>query len=198
MGEVDTLYKLCLKQVIQQKLLQYPYDNSQLPHIIFEDVWDVQTVKNIEEVQRGLYSTIAYLELQYDEMEYLYVEYGNLWEIASSEMKRINEPNPYDSNPPSAPPMMFYRLYSKYKDFGNFLDLLDEWIDRKWELIEEFEEEKERLHDRYGDFDFNIKAFYIDEEDDAHLERRLQSINRRIHENRVIVILSEDQDQAEE
>lgn len=194
MAVVDTLYKLCLRSTIQHNLLHHPHDiRNHIPNIIYEDLWDVQTMKNIEEIQRGLYSTVGYLELQYDEVDTLHVEYGNLWNIASTEMQRINSPHPYDSNPPNAPPMMFYRLYSKYMDYGNFLQLLDEWIDHKWELIEEFEEEKERLHDRYGDFDFNIKSFYIDEEDDANFERRLQTISRRIDENRVIVYLSEDE-----
>ena len=187
MVEVNTLYKTCLKHVVEQKLLSHPVDIQWLPITIYEDLWNVQSIKNFHHIERAIYSNIAHLESQYEDVEPLYIEYANLWEIACSEMRRINAPHPHDPIPPIPPPMMFFRLYQKYLDFDSMLDIFDEWIDRKWELVEEFVEEREKLTTQYGDFEFNIESIFIDEEEDHLFEERMESLHKSIDENRVVV-----------
>ena len=189
MVEVNTLYKTCLKKIVEQNILSHPVDiRNHIPQIIYEDLWNVQSIKNFQQVESGLYSTIAYLESQYEDVEPFYAEYANMWEIACSEMRRINAPHPHDPNPPIPPPMMFFRLYQKYLDFDKMLDVFDEWIDRKWELVEEFSEEKEKLTTQYGNFDFKIESIFIAKEEDDHLfVERMESLHRSLDENRVVI-----------
>ena len=194
MVEVNTLYKTCLKHIVEQNLLSHPVDiRNHIPQIIYEDLWNVQSIKNFQQVERGLYSSIAYLESQYEDVEPFYAEYANMWEIACSEMHRINAAYPDDRNPPNPPPMMFFRLYQKYLDYDQMLDVFDEWIDKKWELVEEFSEEKEKLITQYGDFDFKIESIFIAKEEDDHLfAERMESLHRSLDENRVVIYEEEE------
>ena len=107
------------------------------------------------------YGMIGYLETELDGVNSLYFDYSEIWDLAASELSRINMMYLFDANPPSPPPMMFHRLFTKFKDLEALTNLITEWIDTKWDQVDAKEKEKERFKMKYGDVKFNVGPMNI-------------------------------------
>ena len=55
--------------------------------------------------------------------------------VVSEDLTALNAPDLYETNPPSAPPMMFFRLYQKVQNLKEIVGTLDKWVDRKWDQV---------------------------------------------------------------
>ena len=64
--------------------------------------------------------------------------------VVSEDLTALNAPNPYETNPPRAPPIMFFKLYQKVQDLMEMVDTIEQWSDRKWDQRYVKDEEQEK------------------------------------------------------
>ena len=177
-------------QGISAQLLVQNYDINNIgpiPHTIYEDLWNLQRMKTLIVREKYLQHTISILEQELDDVDEDEEYYNNIWNKVSEELTILNHPNPYDSNPPPAPSLVFFDLYRKAMDITELSDTLGEWLDRKWEQQYENDEEKERLIERYGDVHFNVSATNQDDEVDMQYDEKVDTLIEEITTNDLII-----------
>ena len=185
---MTTLYETALKVCVENSLVQHPVDVNEIPLTIYGDLWNFHIYKNIQEMEKDAFGMIGYLETEYDDVYSLYSEYSAIWDLTASEMTRINMMYLCDENPPSPPPMMFHRVFTKFKDLEATAAHINEWINTKWEQVDANKKEKERLKKKYGDVKFSVNPMNIHSELDDKFETKMNNLFERIYGNRIIEI----------
>ena len=135
MSAVSTLQSLCAQLIVQNNLVAHPVKIEHNPHTICEDLWNLTALKSVYMREMYLIKKIDIIEDLLDEVEEGAEFYEDVWMVVSEDLTALNAPDLYETNPPSAPPMMFFRLYQKVQNLKEIVGTLDKWVDRKWDQI---------------------------------------------------------------
>ena len=194
MAKVETLYKLCMKKMIKEKLLHYPLDIRNIPHTIFENLWDAQKMMNLQEEERSVYNMIMVLNSEYNDAVLLFNHHCDIYDKIEVEMDKIERVFPQDENLPPPPiiekmrserEIMFNKLFNKFSDIDDKMMEIDTQTMTKCGKLDVIVKELKKQHSR-----FNIK-FNLDDDFelqlDAELERIMSIHNRRINQNRIFL-----------
>ena len=148
-------------------------------------------MKNVLVREKYLQHTISILEQELDDVNEDEEHYNYIWGKVSEELSILNQPNPYNSNPPPAPEMIFFDLYRKAKDITELSNTFEEWVEWKWEQQYENDEEKERLIARCGNVQFNITATNQDDEVDMEYDEKVDTLIDEIARNNLTIEIIE-------
>ena len=195
MGEVDTLYKICLKKVVEETILEHPLNITHIPHTIFEDVWDVQTIKNLQQEESAIFNMIMVMISEYNDAVMLFNHHCDIYDKVSLEMQKIEMAYPQDENSSPAPAIvekmrterviMFNKLLENFSRIDDKMMEIDIHIMIKKGKFDVIVKEKKKLQLR-----FDLK-FNLDDEFEVHLddefERSMSVHNRRINQNRIFL-----------
>ena len=188
----NTLQEICAQLIVQNNLVAHPVNNiGPIPPTIYEDLWNLHRLKALTVREKYLQHTISILEQELDDVEEDEEYYNNIWNKVSEELTILNQPNPYDSNPPPAPSLIFFDLYRKAKDITELSNTLEEWVDRKWEQQYENDEDKEQLIERYGYVQFNVSATNQDDEVDMEYDEKVDTLIEEITSNNLTIEIIE-------
>lgn len=189
---VNTLQEICTQLLIQNNLVTHPVNNTgPIPHTLYEGIWNLQCMKNVLVREKYLQHTISILEQELDDVNEDEEHYNYIWGKVSEELSILNQPNPYNSNPPPAPEMIFFDLYRKAKDITELSNTFEEWVEWKWEQQYENDEEKERLIARCGNVQFNITATNQDDEVDMEYDEKVDTLIDEIARNNLTIEIIE-------
>ena len=192
MCAVNTLQEICTQLLVQNNLVTHHVNNiGPIPHTLYEDIWNLQCMKNVLVREKYLQHTISILEQELDDVNEDEEHYNYIWDRVSEELNILNQPNPYNSNPPPAPEMIFFDLYRKAMDITELSNTLEEWVNRKWEQQNENDEEKERLIEIYGYIQFNVTATNQDDEVDMEYDEKVDMLIDEIAENNLTIEIVE-------
>ena len=189
---VNTLQEICTQLLVQNNLVTHPVNNTgPIPHTLYEAIWDLQCMKNVLVREKYLQHTISILEQELDDVNEDEEHYNYIWGKVSEELSILNQSNLFNSNPPPAPEMIFFDLYRKAKDTKELSNILEEWVNRKWEQQYENDEEKERLMARYGNVQFNVTATNQDDEVDMEYDEKFGTLIDEITRNNLTIEIIE-------
>ena len=135
MSAVSTLQSLCAQLIVQNNLVVQPVKTKHIPHTIYEDLWNLTALKSVYMREMYLIKKIDIIEDFLDEVKEGAEFYEDVWMVVSEDLTALNAPDLYETNPPSAPPMMFFRLYQKVQNLKEIVGTLDKWVDRKWDQV---------------------------------------------------------------
>ena len=202
MFKVNTLEEICAQLVIEQGLLIHPVNCNlsvhpidarlHLPENIYSYIWHLQSLKNMHEknvdiVEKYLEHSIDYLEFELDNVEQQEKYWSDIWSKVSDELKKMNAPNEYDTNPPSAPPMLFFQLYCKATAYRELVDIMEAFVDRKWEQREENDERKEKWFKSDSEKIVEVDVNNLDDDEDREYMYLIDTIQEEIENNQLIV-----------
>ena len=194
MVEVHTLYKLCLKNVVQYNILPFPVDiKNHIPHTIYVDVWGVQEIKNLQEQARANYNMLSDIEAELDDSLKSWNYHVDIQDKVSLDMQKIEMIYPQHENSPPAPEIiqklrseseiMFLKLSDNFSLITNKMMEIENHHDIKYRQFCVIVKEKKKLKKLHGDFDFKLNHTKLYQELDNEFERRISDINSIIHQN---------------
>ena len=202
MFKVNTLEEICAQLVIEQGLLIHPVNCNltvhpidarlHLPENIYSYIWHLQSLKNMHEknvdiVEKYLERKCDFLEVELDNVEEQEKYWSDIWSKVSDELKKMNAPNEYDTNPPSAPPMLFFQLYCKATAYRELVDIMEAFLDRKWEQREENDERKEKWFKSDSEKIVEVDVNNLDDDEDREYMYLIDTIQEEIENNQLIV-----------
>ena len=202
MFKVNTLEEICAQLIVEQGLVIHPVNCNltvhpidtrlHLPENIYSYIWHLQSLKNMHEknvdiVEKYLEHSIDYLEFELDDVEEQEKYWSDIWSKVSDELKKMNAPNEYDMNPPSAPPMLFFQLYCKATAYRELVDIMEAFVDRKWEQREENYERKEKWFKSDSEKIVEVDVNNLDDDEDREYMYLIDTIQEEIENNQLIV-----------
>ena len=191
MSAVSTLQSLCAQLIVQNNLVVHPVNTKHIPHTIYEDLWNLRALKSVYMREMYLIKKIDIIEDLLDEVEEGAEFYEDVWMVVSEDLTALNAPDLYETNPPSAPPMMFFRLYQKVQNLKEIVGTLDKWVDRKWDQVYVNDGEKEKYLQVYGNVIFNVDAPTLDDEVDREYEDKVDTLIERNRRNPIAIHIQE-------
>ena len=202
MFKVNTLEEICAQLIVEQGLVIHPVNCNlsvhpidarlHLPENIYSYIWHLQSLKNMHEknvdiVEKYLERKCDFLEVELDNVEEQEKYWSDIWSKVSDELKKMNAPNEYDTNPPSAPPMLFFQLYCKATAYRELVDIMEAFVDRKWEQREENDERKEKWFKSDSEKIVEVDVNNLDDDEDREYMYLIDTIQEEIENNQLIV-----------
>lgn len=176
MCAVNTLQNLCAKMCVENKsILKHPVNISDIPLHIYEDLWNLTAIKDLEERKNYLHCRIQKLEDEWTDTDEKAEFYTDIWEQLSEGLRAINAP----------PSLGYHMLYRKSQDLTEMATILEDWCNRKWGQLDEILEEL-KTYPVYPNVDFELDdSLDLDDAMDVEYDVQVGKLFDRVWRNQI-------------
>ena len=163
--------------VENKSILKHPVNISDIPRHIYEDLWNLTAIKDLEEQKNYLNCRIEKLEDEWLDTDEKAEFYEDICEQLSEGLKAINAP----------PTLGYHMLYKKSQDLTEMATILEDWCNRKWDQLHDILEEL-KTYPVYPNIDFEIDdSLDLDDVVDEEYDAKVGTIFDRVCMNNIQV-----------